>query len=131
MILVVTRLNLSAVLYHTQTDVCTDFSVSDLDRIGPVIESLLDSGKLTDEEHSAVELCGRAATDLASIRHSEEAIRFYTRPDVETQAAHSVAAWLSEHPDAEPGTVTPIAGRMHVASIGRDGNLQLTPILEL
>lgn len=36
-----------------------DFSMTDLERIGPVIESLLVSGKLTDEERDAVDLCGR------------------------------------------------------------------------
>lgn len=108
-----------------------DFSIADLERIGPVIESLLDSGKLNAEEHSVVDLCCRAATDLASIRHSEIATRFYSRPDIETQFANSIAAWLAEHSDAEPGTVTSIAGRMHVASTGRDGTLQLTPLLDL
>ncbi len=56
---------------------------------------------------------------------------FIARPDIETQSANSIAAWLSEHSNAEPGTVTSIAGRMHVASIGRDGTLQLTPVLDL
>ena len=108
-----------------------NFSNTDLERVGPIIESLLDSGKLTDEERYAVDLCGRAATDLALIKHSEVAIRFYGRPDIESQTADSVAAWLSEHPDAEPGTVTSVAGRMHVASIGSDGKLQLSPLVGL
>ena len=107
------------------------FSITDLERVGPVIESLLDSGKLTDEERYMVDLCCRAATDLVLIKHSEVAIRFYGRPEIEKRTADSVAAWLSEHPDAEPGTVTSIAGRMHVASIGRDGKLQLTPMIGL
>ncbi len=106
-----------------------EFSVADLERIGPVIESLLGSGKLTDEERVVVDLCCRAAADLASIRNTEVAIRFYARPDIETQTASSISAWLSEHSNAEPGTLTSIAGRMHVASIGRDGTLQLTPVL--
>lgn len=108
-----------------------DFSIADLERVAPVIESLLDSGKLTDDEHAVVDLCGRAATDLASIRHSEVAIRFYSRPDVESQSANSVASWLSQHPDAEPGTIASIVGRLHVASMGRDNKLQLTPLVDL
>ena len=108
-----------------------DFSIADLERVGPVIENLLDSGKLTEEEHCVVDLCGRAATDLVSIRHYEVAIRFYARPDIEKQSADTIAAWLSVNSDAEPGTVTLIAGRMHVAYICRDGTLQLTPVLDL
>ena len=45
----------------------SEFSVEDIGRVGPVIESLLESDKLSPEEHSAVELCGRAALSLIHI----------------------------------------------------------------
>jgi len=108
-----------------------DYSHDDVTRVGPIIESLLHSGRLTDDEHAAVDLCCRAAADLASIRHSETATKFYARPDIQSRSADTVDAWLHDHGDAEPGTVTSIMGRMHVASIGRDGILLLTPILDL
>jgi len=50
-------------------------SIQDLDRLGPIVESLLQSKKLTDDEKWAVDLSCRAATDLARIRHSELALR--------------------------------------------------------
>jgi len=108
-----------------------DFSISDLERLGPIIEQLLKSGKLTENEKWAVDLSCRAATDLASIRHSEVARHFYTRPDIEEQTATTVASWLADNSNATAGTVTAICGRMHVASIGPGGKLQLTPILDL
>ena len=108
-----------------------DFSISDLERLGPIIEQLLESGKLTDEEKWAVDISCRAATDLASIRHSEVAQEFYSRPDVQDKTEMTTATWLAEHPDAAPGTVTMICGRMNVASIGTDGRLQLTPVFGL
>ena len=108
-----------------------DFSMVDLERIGPVIESLLSSGKLSDEEHAVVDLCGRAAADLGMMRQSEVAKEFYSRSEIAQHSADSIAEWLAENPAAAPGTVTAIAGPMHVASLGRDAKLQLTPILEL
>ena len=109
----------------------SEFSVEDIRRVGPVIESLLESDKLSPEEHSAVELCGRAAADLALIRHSEVAKQFYERTDIKAQSELSTEEWLRNHPDAEPGTITAIAGRMHVVSVGRDGKIQLTRILDM
>ena len=108
-----------------------DYSHDDVARVGPIIESLLNSGRLTDDEHDAVVLCCRAAADLAAIRHSEIASEFYARSEIQVQSASAVEAWLRDHPDAEPGTVTSVMGRMHVASAGRDGKLWLTPILDL
>lgn len=108
-----------------------EFNMTKIERIGPVIKSLLESDKLSPEEHAAVDLCGRAAADLALIRHSEIAKQFYNRPDVQGQSGLSAAKWLESHPDVEPGTVTSITGRMHVASVGRDGKLQLSPILDV
>jgi len=108
-----------------------NFTISDLERLGPVIEQLLNSGKLTEDEWWAVDISARAATDLASIRHSDVAHEFYSRPEIEERTSVTVGSWLADHPDAPAGTVVSICGRMNVASVGSDGQLQLTPILEL
>jgi len=108
-----------------------DFTISDLERLGPIIEQLLGSGKLTGDEWWAVDISARAATDLASIRHSDIAREFYSRPEIEERTSATVASWLADNPDAQAGTVVPICGRMNVASVGSDGKLQLTPILDL
>ena len=106
-----------------------DFSIQELERLGPIVERLLQSGKLTDGEKWAVDLSCRAATDLASIRHSEIASAFYARPDIQGLSANSIAEWLATNTAATPGTVTAICGRMHVASYGTEGTLKLHPIL--
>ena len=108
-----------------------NYSLDDVARVGPIIESLLNSDRLSDAEREAVDLCCRAAADLASIRHSEVAQRFYARPDVQTQSSDTVTRWLQSNADAGPGTVTSIMGRLHVASVDHDGDLQLTPIHDL
>ena len=108
-----------------------NFSIKDLERLGPIVERLLQSGKLTDDEKWAVDQSCRAATDLAHIRHSEIAKAFYARPDIEERCANSVKEWLMNNIDAKPGTVTAICGRIHVASYDRDGNLGLYPVLDL
>ena len=108
-----------------------DFSISEFERVGPIIESVLKSEKLNAAERAAVDLCARAAFDLANIRHTEVAQQFYSRADIMDKSTASISKWLTDNPNAEPGTITGIAGRMHVATIGRDGKLQLTPILEL
>ncbi|MCC9644326.1 hypothetical protein LOC71_18770, partial [Rhodopirellula sp. JC740] len=107
-----------------------DYSQDDVARVGPIIESLLHSGRLTDNERDAVDLCCRAAADLAAIRHSEIAKDFYARPDIQTRSADTVAAWLRDNPTAKPGTTVPVMGRMHVATYSRDGRLELVPFLE-
>ncbi len=107
-----------------------DFSISDLERLGPAIESLLDSGKLTENEHWAVDIAGRAATDLVSIRHTEVAAQFYARPDIAERSADTIRSWLQDNPDAAAGTVVSVCGRMHVASHEKNGNLQLTQFLD-
>ncbi len=108
-----------------------NFSIKDMERLGPIIERLLQSGKLTDDEKWAVDQSGRAASDLALIRHSEIAKAFYARAEVKEQCANSIREWLMNNVDAEPGTVTAICGRMHVASYDRHGNLGLYPVLDL
>lgn len=108
-----------------------DFSIQDLERLGIIVERLLQSEKLTDDEKWAVEQSCRAAADLAYIRHSEIAKKFYERPNMEERCASSINEWLTNHLDAKPGTVTAICGRMHVASFDRDGNLGLYPVWDL
>lgn len=108
-----------------------DISIEELARIGPIVERLLESGKLTEDEKWAVDQSCRAATDFAQIRHSEIAKAFYARPDIEERCANSINEWLADNIDAKPGTVTAICGRMYVASYDRDGNLGLFPLLDL
>ena len=92
------------------------FSIRDLERLGLIVECLLRSGKLTDDEKWAVDQSCRAATGLAHIRHSEIAKAFYARPDIEERCANSIAESLMNNNDAKPGTVTAVFSRMHVAS---------------
>lgn len=72
----------------------------------------------------------RAANDLAEVRHSEVAGAFYARDDIQQRSAETIRSWLAANPDATPGTVTAVCGRMHVASVGRDGKLQPFPLLD-
>ena len=108
-----------------------DFSLHDLRRLGPIIERLLQSGKLTEDEKWAVEQSSRAAADLAHIRHSEVAKAFYARPEIYERCSNSIQEWLAANPQAKPGTVTAICGRMYVASYDPNGIPGLYPILEL
>lgn len=107
-----------------------DFSIKDLERIGPIVERLLQSEKLTDDEKWAVDQSYRAAADLAHIRHSEIAREYYSRPEIEERSANSISEWLAANVDAKPGTMTSICGRMYVASYGSNGSLGLYPILD-
>jgi len=107
------------------------FTITDVERLGPIIEQLLNSEKLTDDEKWAVDLSGRAASDLAHIRHSEVAQKFYARPDTQERAANSIAEWLGQNADAAPGTMTAICGKLHVASYGKNGKLSLHPLQDL
>jgi hypothetical protein len=107
-----------------------DFSIEDLDRLIPIVERLMQSGKLTEEEKWAVDQSCRAASDLLFIRHSETAKAFYARPDVEERRKNSIREWLAENSGAKPGTVTSICGRMHVASYDHDGILGLYPFID-
>jgi len=73
-----------------------DFSIKDLERLGPIVERLLQSGKLTDDEKWAVDQSCRAATDLAHIRHSDVAQTFYARSDIEERCESSIDEWLAQ-----------------------------------
>ena len=108
-----------------------DFTIQDVERMGPIIEGLLESNKLTEDEKWAVELSCRAAHDLAQIRHSEIASAFYGRPDIEDRRANSIAEWLKQNKHASPGTVTTICGKVYVASYDAEQTLSLYPILDL
>jgi len=69
-----------------------DFSIADVESIGPVIESLLNLEKLNAKERAAVDICARAAFDLANIRHTEIAQQFYSRIDIKD---HQLAVMAS------------------------------------
>lgn len=108
----------------------SDVTVADLEQIGRVLEPLINSTRLSDDEKWAVETAVRAANDLADIQHSEVARAFYAREDIQQRSAETIQSWLAANPDAPAGTVTAVCGRMHVASVGRDGKLQLLPLLD-
>lgn len=108
-----------------------DLDFKDYERLSHIVESLLQSGKLTDDERWAVDQSCRAAADLISIRHSEIARAFYARPDIEERCEQSIELWLVNNRNAEPGTVTAICGRMHVVSYDKHGKLGLYPIFVL
>lgn len=108
-----------------------DLKIQDLDRLGLIVETLLQSDRLSDDEKWAVDLAGRAASDLAQIRHSEIASAFYARSDMAERSANSISEWIAGNMNATPGTVTSICGRMYVASYDPAGILNLYPILEL
>lgn len=108
-----------------------DLNHQDLERLGHIVERLLQSGKLTDDERWAVDQSCRAAADLVSIRHTEIARAFYARPDMKALHEKSIEQWLVDNRGAQPGTVSLICGRMHVASYDQNGKLGLYPILEL
>jgi hypothetical protein len=42
-----------------------------------------------------------------------------------------IVEWVSKNADVKPGTVAAICGRLHVASYGTDGKVNLYPILDL
>ena len=48
-----------------------DVTIADLERLGSIIEPLITSTRLNEDERWAVESAVRAANDLAMIRHSE------------------------------------------------------------
>ncbi len=78
-----------------------DFSIKDLERLGTIIERLLQSDKLTEDEKWAVDQSCRAAADLAQIRLSEIAREFYARPDIDERCANSISEWLVNNVDAK------------------------------
>ncbi len=91
MILGVSRYNKVVTLSAASHMFAKDLRIQDLDRIGPIVETLLQSERLTDDEKWAVDLAGRAAFDLAQIRHSEIARAFYARSDMEERSANSIS----------------------------------------
>jgi len=108
-----------------------DVTIADLERIGSIIEPLVNSARLNAEERWAVETAVRAAFDLALIRHTEIARVFYARNDIQQRSVDKTESWLAANRDALPGTVTLICGRLHVASVDIDGVLKLFPVLDL
>lgn len=81
-----------------------DVTVADVERIGTILEPLVNSRRLSEDEKWAVETAVRAANDLADIRHSEVARAFYARDDIQQRSAETIQSWLAANPDATPGT---------------------------
>ena len=93
------------------------------DRIGPVLEALVDSDRLTSDERRAVELCARAAADLISLEHQERMREYYARQDISQRSADTIAAWLENNPNAEPGTVVAVSCRIGIGTRIAPGSL--------
>jgi len=70
----------------------SEIKIEDFRRIGPILERLILSEKLTADEKRAVDFCARAAFDFAQMRHSAIAKEFYSRGDVQERTVHSIAA---------------------------------------
>ena len=100
----------------------------DFDRIGPVLESLVNSDRVSAEERRAVELCARAAVDLLSAQHEQAMQQFYERPDIQRIETEHVKHWLDTNQGAPAGMSVLTHGRWYVSSYADDGKLQLTPI---
>jgi len=115
----------------TKTMFSKELNIADIDRMGPIVEQLIQSGRLSDDETWAVDLSCRAACDLVQIRHSKIAKQFYSQPEIQNECAKTINEWINDNPDATPGTLTAICGQMHVASWGKDGKLGLYPLSDL
>lgn len=102
----------------------------DFDKIGPVLESLVNSDRVTDVERRAIELCARAAIDFMHAEHGELMDSFYARHDIQQHIGESKADWLDRHPNAQAGEMAFIVTDWHVSTHGPDGKLQLTKVAD-
>jgi transcriptional regulator of aromatic amino acid metabolism len=100
----------------------------DFEKLGPVLESLVNSDRVSAEERRAIELCARAAADLCSMHHEHTTKEFYSRPDVQRIESELIDRWLKANQGALAGTPVLIHGRWYVSSYTAIGDLQLTPI---
>ncbi len=100
----------------------------DFQKLGPVLESLVNSDRISDEERHAIELCARAAVDLLSIEHEHSRQEFYNRPDIIRVESHCIDRWLKENQNAAAGVSVLTHGRWYVSSYASNGKLQLTSI---
>ncbi|MCS7471723.1 hypothetical protein NZK35_34185 [Stieleria sp. ICT_E10.1] len=102
----------------------------DFDKIGPILESLVGSDRVTDAERRAIDLCARAAVDFMQAKHSVTMDSFYARYDIQQHAAKSKSDWLRRHQDARAGEMAFIATKWYVTSHDPDGRLQLTEVAD-
>lgn len=100
----------------------------DFEKLGPVLEALVKSDRVSDEEHRAIELCARAAVDLLSIEHEQKMKDFYSRPKIQRIETQQLERWLDANKNAAAGVSVLAHGRWYVSSYEPDGKLQLTPI---
>ena len=102
----------------------------DFDKIGPILESLVGSDRVTDAERRAIDLCARAAVDFMHAKHSVTMDAFYARNDIQQHAAKSKSDWLNRHQNAKAGEMAFIATKWYVTSYDPDGRLQLTEVAD-
>ena len=100
----------------------------DFEKLGPVLESLVNSDRVSEEERRAIELCALAAVDLLSVEHEQTIREFYVRPDIQRIESQHLARWLDENQNAAAGMSILTHGRWYVSSYALNGKLQLTPI---
>jgi len=100
----------------------------DFEKLGPVLEALVNSDRVSDEERRAIELCARAAVDLLSIEHEQKMKDFYSRPKIQRIETQQLERWLDANENTAAGVSVLAHGRWYVSSYERDGKLQLTPI---
>ncbi len=100
----------------------------DFEKLGPVLESLTSSDRVSEKERRAIELCARAAVDLLSIEHEQTMQEFYDRPNIQRIESKLIERWLDENINAAAGMSVLTHGRWYVSSYASNGKLQLTPI---
>ncbi|MBC8356351.1 MAG: hypothetical protein H8E66_30605 [Planctomycetes bacterium] len=100
----------------------------DFEKLGPVLESLVNSDRVSEKERRAIELCARAAVDLLSIEHEQTMQEFYNRPDVQRFESQQIERWLEENQNVAAGMSVLTHGRWYVSSYASNGKLQLTPV---
>ena len=100
----------------------------DFNTLGPVLESLVNSDRVSKEERRAIELCARATADLLSLQHEQTMQEFYSRPNIQRIESELIDRWLDANQGAPAGMTVLTHGRWYVSSYTANGKLQLTPI---
>ncbi len=100
----------------------------DFDKIGPILESLVGSERVSKDERRAIELCARAAADFLSFQHEQKMENWYVRPNIQRVESDCINRWLDANQGAAAGVSVLTHGRWYVSSYAADGKLQLTPI---
>ncbi|MDM4018131.1 hypothetical protein [Roseiconus lacunae] len=100
----------------------------DFNKLGPILETLINSDRISEEERRAIELCARASVDLLSLQHEQTMQEFYSRPNIQRIESELIASWLDANQGAPAGRSVLTHGRWYVSSYAADGKLQLIPI---